>query len=110
MFGLSVYGPDKVNFTKVLDNPQEGVSLGPMLVNTILNKALSEGADEWKQVGKSGIFSQFYSNFEHSNIGYGFYAFRNESNRNIQVTITLTKMLNIKSGKPHQISTELTIQ
>lgn len=98
-FGLSVYGPEKVQFTKVLENPEAGVSLENMLKQSLLQKALAEGEDEWKKVGTFGTFSDFYSNFEHSNIGYGFYCFRNESDRDIQVTLILTQELNIKVCK-----------
>lgn len=98
-FGLSGYGPEKINFTKVLSNPEEGINLLNMLKESLMQKALSEENDQWKQINPSGLFSQFYSHFEHSNTGYGFYAFRNETNRNIKVTFTLTKELNIKISK-----------
>jgi hypothetical protein len=94
-----VYGPEKVQFTKVLNNPSQGIELQDMLKQSLLQKALAEGEDEWKQVGFLGTFSDFHSNFEHSNIGYGFYAFKNESSKNIRVNLTLTKELNIKIGK-----------
>lgn len=93
-FGLSVYGPEKVSFLKVLDT--HSVSLQGMLKQAILNKALAEGEDEWNKLGMFGTWSYVYSNFEHSNIGYGFYAFRNESSKRIQVSLEMTKRLNVR--------------
>ena len=98
-FGLSAYGPATTKFTKLLQNKEKGIDLLAMLRESLLQKALSEEEEEWTKIGTFGCFSNFYSHFEHSNIGYGFYAFRNESNKNISVTITLTKSLNIKISK-----------
>lgn len=70
-----------------------------MLKEAILNKALNEGEDEWSKLGVMGTWSDVYSNFEHSNIGYGFYAFRNDSSKKIQVTLKMTKKLNVRFCK-----------
>lgn len=70
-----------------------------MMKDALTQKALSSDQDQWKRVGNSGAFSQFFSNFEHSNIGYGFYCFKNDSEKNIKVTVTLTQEQNIKVRK-----------
>jgi hypothetical protein len=70
-----------------------------MMKDALVQKALSSGQDQWKRVGNSGAFGQFFSNFEHSNIGYGFYCFKNDSDRNIKVIVTLTQEQNIKVCK-----------
>ena len=98
-FGISVYGPQMVRFIKVIDNPSRGISLPDMLKESLLEKALSEGEDEWNKMGSVGTYSRVFSNFEHSNIGYGFYAFRNDSDKDVEITLTMTKGMNVRYCK-----------
>jgi hypothetical protein len=88
-----------VQFEKVLNEPERGINLDMMFVDSLLEKALSEDQDQWKRIGTSGPFADFYSNFEHSNIGYGFYCFKNNSSKNIKVTLILTTESNISICK-----------
>lgn len=70
-----------------------------MLKNALQHKAETADAKDWKQVSQSGTFSQLHSIFEHSNIGYGFYCFSNQSSKNIKVSVTLTQQESIKVCK-----------
>lgn len=98
-FGLSVYGPEKVEFTKMIDKADSKIKLKDILYKSIFHKAKSE-EDGWKPMAKSGLYSKMYSKFEHSTTGYGFYAFRNKSNKNIQVKLTMTKSVGVRYLMP----------
>lgn len=97
-FGLSLYGPEAVNFTRVFDTPD--LPLLRIISFALVNKALLESGQEWKPLGKVFTWSKVFSNFEHSNIGYGFYAFRNGSEKTLRISLEMTKRRNVKFLTP----------
>lgn len=103
-FGLSVYGPQKVEFTKLLDNSSNELQLKDLLYAGIFHKA-KQGGDprKWKPLANRGVFNKVVSKFEHSNSGYGFYCFMNYSNKTIEVKLTMTKQKNVQFCKKIKI-------
>lgn len=93
-FGLSVYGPEKVKFTKVGDSEFKLLKLKDILYSAIFEKAKRE-TEGWNALSSKGVFRNVSSKFEHSTIGYGYYAFRNKSPKNLEFILTMNKKLNV---------------
>ena len=92
---MSVYGPEKISFTRIVDKINTNVSLDDLLYTALFEKSKSEN-EGWVALSSSGPSSQVFSKFEHSTIGYGFYCFRNKSNKDIEVTLKATVRNNLK--------------
>jgi len=93
-FGLGVYGVAPIKFEKVIDTEATPKKQGQIFLESIIDKA-NDDVDDWNRMADNGLFSKIFSQFEHSNIGFGFYAFRNESDRNIVVTLTMKNCENV---------------
>lgn len=84
-----------MDFTKLLDKSSNQTELKDLLYAAFFFKAKDEDTRTWKRLSDKGIFSKVFSKFEHSNTGYGFYCFSNDSDKTIEVTLTMTKQENV---------------
>lgn len=99
-FGLSVYGSQKVIFTKILDKSETDSRLKEILKGAFKHKAeLSSKDSIWKPLAKKGPFSKVLAKFDHGNTGYGFYCFKNDSDKTIEIQLSMTKQLNVQFCK-----------
>ena len=81
-----------MQFTRVINQNSENddMKLEDMFFNGLFEKAKRE-EEGWNALATTGLFSNVFSKFEHSSIGYGFYCFRNKSEKNIEMTLTLSQ-------------------
>ena len=98
MFGLGVYGPSKVTFTKVIDKQKNKSRLVDVLYSALYDKARREDKG-WKPLSQKKPWNKFYLKFVHSSIGYGFYCFRNKTKYKAKVTLTAKTHVNIQFCK-----------
>lgn len=97
-FGLSVYGPESVKFTEIFGASKKQIEPREILYKGLLQKAESDNSG-WNPLASKGLFKNVTCKFEHSTIGYGFYAFRNGTPRNLEIVLTLSRKLNISLCK-----------
>ena len=98
LFGLSVYGPSEVKFTKIVDKNDKKMKLQDILYSALYHKAKST-TEEWAPLTPAGVFSKLLCKFEHSSIGYGFYCFRNQTIKNIEIRLTMKDPINVRFCK-----------
>lgn len=82
--GVSVYGPQKIDFKKITESDK--FSLKDMLTQAMMNMALS---DESKlgPVGTGDIWGSIVTTFQCPSIGYGYYAAKNNSKKKVKTTL-----------------------
>lgn len=98
-FGLSVYGPQKVNFVKIVDRKSEKTKLKDLIYAAMYHKASQTPEIEWIQLTERGEFSKVVSVFEHSNTGYGYYCFKNNTKKTIEIELKMDQCINLQFCK-----------